>query len=178
MQCHKCRKERNEPLSWLDRFRLWVLRHLEEELHDEKSDAFTNGFGQGYARGGADAKAVWEADRNFQKQFETVYPTAECAVSLVDVLDARPDGSGGYRLYIGGQEASRETVTQIKAEVEFFERSRLWYILQETVKQKAIEKAVLQSTKWEECLAGKMLLHDVGLRKSMLEAVKRADTKI
>lgn len=178
MNCRSCRKERNEPLSWTDRFKAWVLKHLSDEITDTKAESFTQGFSQGYEKGRADGIKRVEDNYHLQRaMLERDSIPMECQVELRDVLDARKDTQSVWRLYIGGKEVADNELVELKSQATYFVNTRLWRIMQESVKQKAIEKAVLQSKNWEETLAGKMLLHDVGLRNAMMDAILKAEAR-
>lgn len=44
--------------------------------------------------------------------------------------------------------------------------------MQETIKQKAIEKGMLQSTDFEQVLSGKLMLHNLGIMNSIVDLIK------
>lgn len=170
MKCQACRKERNEPLSYTDRLKAWVLKHLTDELADTKADSFTSGFGQGYEKGFAEAQRLAEERFALQKMmFERDSIPLAFQVNLHDVVDSKAG-----TLYLNGRKASDDEVLLFKNEADSIKRMRLWEIMQETVKQKMLEKAVLTSKNWEECLAGKMGLHTLGLLRSILDAVEKS----
>lgn len=178
MQCRACKKERNEPLSYVDRFKAWILKHLSDEITDTKAESFTQGFTQGYEKGRNEGKERTEERYRFERSMlERESIPLEYQIDLRDVLDTRKDAQGIWRLFIGGQEIGDSELVELKSQATFLVNTRLWRIMQETVKQKAIEKAVLQSKNWEEALAGKMLLHDVGLRKTMIEAIEKSEAR-
>lgn len=178
MNCQSCRKERNEPLSYTDRFKAWVLKHLSEELTDTKAESYTQGFARGYEQGRKDQSDVYVQQQEFHRVFtERNAIPLDCQINLHDVIEARKDAQNIWRLYVGGKEIEDAELAELKAQATYLLNTRLWRILQESVKQKAIEKSVLQSKNWEEALAGKMLLHDVGLRNSMIDAIVKAEAK-
>ncbi len=72
---------------------------------------------------------------------------------------------------IDGQPLTPQEVSFLKSEVDMLRTMRIWSIFQETVKQKAIEKAVYTSLNFEQTLAGKMMLHNLGILKSITDAI-------
>jgi hypothetical protein len=152
-----------------------VLKHLQDELSDEKADSFTSGFGDGYKKGYEEAEKRAKEQTEFHHKYECGKGGLPMGVQvdLRDVLDARPDAKGVYHLHIGGSPLKDADAKQLKAEADSLLRMRLWTIMQETVKQRAIEKAVLNSENWEQALAGKMMLHDLGLIRSIAEGAAK-----
>lgn len=92
------------------------------------------------------------------------------AVKIQDVLDTIIAG-GKPVLLLDGHQLSEADRDQLKVEADYFTRSRLWRIMQETVKHKALEKAVTNSKSWEETLGGKMMLHNLGILQSIVGAI-------
>lgn len=90
------------------------------------------------------------------------------------MLEAKANNHGQVRLYLDGQLLSKQDISQLKEEVRLLLSFRLWRIMQETTKQKAVEISLNRSTKWEDVLAGKMMLHDLGILHSIVEAIDNA----
>ena len=179
MRCNSCKKERNGPLSHWERFKLWLAKLLHDDIQDITADAFTSGFGDGYKRGFEDAKERSKAQVEAAHQLLADTTGREIPldfqVDLHEVVDVRKQG-GKLRLFIGGFQCTDSEVKDLKAQATLLQPTRLWRIMQETVKQKAIEKAVIDSKTWEETLSGKMMLHDLGLLRSIVDAVEKAET--
>lgn len=77
------------------------------------------------------------------------------------------------RALIGGLSFTEQEVKNLKTEIKVLSQLQLWQIFQETIKQKAIEKAVLSSTDWEQVLAGKMMIHNLGIQKSIVDLIEK-----
>lgn len=155
---------------------MWLLQHLHEELNDEKADAFTSGFGDGYKKGFEEAGNRAKERETFwmeQVKKSEEYLPMDLRLNLDGVIEAKPV-NGSITLSLGGRTLDSEEVSVLKQESDALLRSRLWAIMQETVKQKAIDKTVRESTNWEQALAGKMMIHSLGLLKSIVDAVERA----
>lgn len=74
----------------------------------------------------------------------------------------------GTIILLGGEKITEAELKNLRAEVKTLKNFRIWKIFQETLRQKAIEKAVLNSTDREQTLAGKMMIHDIGVMKSIV----------
>lgn len=73
-----------------------------------------------------------------------------------------------------GEQLSDLEVQELKAEVASFSRFRLWKIFHETLRQTAIDKAISQSTDFDQVLAGKMMLYNLLVQKMVMEAITKA----
>ncbi len=70
---------------------------------------------------------------------------------------------------------TKQEAELLKAEASYFQRSKLWCIMQETVKQQAIEKCALESTNWETTFSGKMMLYNLGILSSIVKTIHDSD---
>lgn len=77
------------------------------------------------------------------------------------------------KVFVGGEALVEAEINKLQAELKALEEFRIWNIMQETIRQKAVEKAVLHSENWEQVLAGKMMIHNLGIIKSILEVIKK-----
>lgn len=75
-------------------------------------------------------------------------------------------------LLLNGEPITEIELTNLQQEVKALKNFRVWRIMQETVRERAIEKGLLTSTKWEETLAGKMMIHNLGLLKSIADVLE------
>ena len=172
MRCDSCKKERNNPLTYWDRFKLWLATFLTNDINDLRAESFTSGFGDGYKKGFEDAKTAASGQVAYLESRNPI--PLDFQVDLHDVVDLRKEG-GKLFLFIGGLKATQDQVRELKNQAIVLQPTRLWRIMQETVKQKAIEKAVIESKTWEEALSGKMMLHDLGLLRSIVDAIEKSD---
>lgn len=72
---------------------------------------------------------------------------------------------------LDGKEINAVELKNLKSEVATFKQFRLYQIFQETIKQKAIEKSVNQSINFEGVLSGKMMIHNLGIIKSIIDVI-------
>lgn len=94
-------------------------------------------------------------------------------IQTQDVINVVKDERGQSKVFLGKEELSLTDLRQLKIEAEALQRFRLWHIMQETVKQKAVEKGMLHSTDWESVLSGKLMLHNLGLLQSIVDLVEK-----
>lgn len=119
---------------------------------------------RGYEYGFHDAKEQYDAQK-----YRYNLLSDQWFVSVTDFLEVDRNG----KLYLGGEEMTEPEIKAIKEEIKYLDKTRVWHIFQETLRQKAIDKAMLNSTEWEHVLAGKMMIHSLGIFKSIVEAIKR-----
>lgn len=62
-------------------------------------------------------------------------------------------------------------VENLKAEVKNLKQFHIWRIFQETLKQYAIDMAFKDSKNYEEVLGGKMMAHNLGVQKQIVDII-------
>lgn len=125
-------------------------------------EAYERGMIDGYKKNALEYVAAREQER--KQQYIKEY-------WLVDPHQVVQSQNG--RALIGGRSFTEQEVKNLKTEIEVLSQLQLWQIFQETIKQKAIEKAVLSSTDWEQVLAGKMMIHNLGIQKSIVDLIEK-----
>ena len=171
MRCNDCRKDKAESDAFLttwERVKLWAFKHFHEEITDLSAEKYTSGFGEGYAVGFDHAKELARAHTCPVLEPSTQPIPLDYQVDLHKVFEVTKE----RKMMLGGRILEPNEIAEFQSQAVVLSQIPLWCIMQETLKQKGIEKAVLQSTTWEETLAGKMLIHDVGLRNSILDVLK------
>ncbi len=63
-----------------------------------------------------------------------------------------------FTLYVGGQALPENQINNLKEEIKFIERTEWWKICNETLRQKAIEKAIYKSTNFDDMRNAKEML--------------------
>jgi hypothetical protein len=76
-----------------------------------------------------------------------------------------------HKMFIGSEPITEIELKNLQQEVKALKSFRVWRILQETIRQKAIEKGLIQSVVWEETLAAKMMIHNLGIIKTIVEVL-------
>jgi len=172
MKCASCRKSEAVPTTW-DKVRSWFLRHLfPQDLIDEKAGSHTQGFADGHRYGVlAERERTQNTIRALQDEIERLRTSAAvlpltAAVKTTDVIETH-DG----KVWLGGEEITGPESQQLQEEALHLKEMRLWSVLTNTTAHKAVDKAVLKSTTWEENLAGKLMLHTIGIFRSIVDVL-------
>ncbi len=85
-----------------------------------------------------------------------------------DILLVSKEGA----IFLGGEKLTQQDLTNLQAEIKSLKQFKIWRILQETLRHKAVEKAITQSENWEQVLSGKMMLHSLGVMKSVVHVLE------
>ena len=95
-----------------------------------------------------------------------------CSIDQKEIIIVR-ENNGQVQVSLGQEKLSSTELRNLKSEADSLQRMRIWRIMQETVKQKAIEKAILQSTDFEQVLSGKLMLHNLGIQQSIIDLIQK-----
>lgn len=87
-----------------------------------------------------------------------------------DIIEARRTPQG-IKIFMDGKELTREALADLKQEAVKLSKSPLRGIIQTKLKALALDKAVNTSTKWEEVLAGKMILYTLQIEETIVTAL-------
>jgi len=129
---------------------------------------------RGYEQGYADAEEQYKAELEFHKERYSLIQR-EWVVDPEDVLTVNDKGI----ILLNGEQISDLEAKELKAEAKAIKNFRLFKILQETLRQKGIEKSVLHSTDLsstkgnEAVLGGKMMIHAIGVQKSIVDVLEK-----
>ncbi len=80
-------------------------------------------------------------------------------------------------VFMGTEPITETELKSLKEDVKTLKSLRLWPILHETLRQKAIEKGLVDSKTWEETLSAKMMLHNLGIITSILGVIERTEIR-
>lgn len=86
-------------------------------------------------------------------------------------------------ILLNGEQITSQELKNLKSEVRALKEFQIYNILQNTLRQKAVEKAVLTSTDLyslkgnEQVLAGKMMVYSLDILKTIIESVDKAKVK-
>lgn len=84
---------------------------------------------------------------------------------------------------LNGQQITTPELKNLKSEVKALKEFQIYKIIQSTLRQKAIEKAVLSSTDLyslkgnEQVLAGKMMVYSLDIIKTIIQNVDNSKLK-
>lgn len=76
------------------------------------------------------------------------------------------------QLTIGGEPVTEVQLKNLQAEVKALKTFHLWRIMQETVKNRAVESGFIKAENWEQTMSGKMMLHNLGILRSIVEVLE------
>ncbi len=93
-----------------------------------------------------------------------------CSVNPFDVLTVTKNGL----ILLNGEQIAEAELKQLKGEVGALKEFMVWRVLNQTVRQKAIEMSMYQSTSFEQVLSGKLMLHVLGLQESIMKVIDDA----
>jgi len=176
-QCADC-KRNDAVMTLAERFRWWLFWHFGKEVKDLGDDKYTKGYGEGYRQGYAHAREVSATQAQYACSLDALTRQLhnslelKTTVKVSDIIQASQDKSGKIVVTLGGQPISDEQARELKGEAEWLLRSRIWSILTETLRSMAIDTSVKKSKDFTEVLEGKMMLHDIGLKESIVDVIK------
>lgn len=87
------------------------------------------------------------------------------------------------QILLNGVQITTPELKSLKSEVKALKEFKIWQVIQSTLRQKAIEKAVLNSTDLyslrgnEQVLAGKMMIFNLDIQKTIINAIEKAIIK-
>ena len=93
-----------------------------------------------------------------------------CSVNpeMVVTYDARHN-----LVFVGGEQISHSEALSLKAEAKYLRKTRLWSLMQETLRDHAIQTITTKSMSWEDMKSGKLMLYNLGVQEKIVEAVDK-----
>lgn len=95
------------------------------------------------------------------------------AVVLDDVIKSGKDGT----IYVGGRVIGDTEVRQLIAEAKALEGFALWRILNESIKDEALDRGWNKAKSMEELNAGKTMFYTLSLQNSIIRIIKQKERK-
>lgn len=80
-------------------------------------------------------------------------------------------------LLLGDQVITETELRNLQAEAKVIKNSQIWRVMQETVKQKAVLMGFVEAETWERTMSGKMMLHNLGILKSIVDTLTVVPTQ-
>lgn len=77
------------------------------------------------------------------------------------------------KMLLGDEPITDIELKNLQSEVKALKNFRIWRIFQDTIKQKSIELGFVKADNWEQTMSGKMMLHNLGILRSVLEVIER-----
>lgn len=178
MKCVTCRKLEATDTVW-ERVRHWFFTFFHEDILDLSQEKYTMGYGDGYKQAFEliqmrDGKVVEELQKVEGLVSRALRPLMEPfkfeGVDKDKIVSVTIAG-GKPVLLLAGKPLTDLEKEQLTAEADYFTRSNLWRIMQETVKAEAVKTGIEKSKTWEETLSAKMMLHSLGLLDSIIKKI-------
>lgn len=146
----------------MERIKNWLYRKiLSKSAQEMRKESYDKGYSHG--KDELNDKINWVVNQKYSSQNWLVNPD--------EVLTVDDKG----RAFINGKIATNLEIKELQAEAKGLRSFRLYKIIQETLRQKAIEKAVLTSDSTvlrdvnPELMSGKLMIHDLGIIKSIVD---------
>ena len=89
-------------------------------------------------------------------------------VDATEVLKTTKDG----KLLLFGEPITNIDLQNLKQEARALENFKLWRVMQETLKNAAVERGLVNSLNWETTLSAKMMLYSLDILKNILDIAK------
>jgi hypothetical protein len=90
------------------------------------------------------------------------------SISVDEVITISKSGI----VFINGVQITNSEKTNLRLEAELLEKTRLWKILTDTISDHAEKRMFINSTKWEDVLAGKMALYNISIIKNIVKLLQ------
>lgn len=153
-----------------------------KEIISQFHNGLEAGKKEGYERGVADSEDSMSKLRTYYLGEITKLKNDEAKSWLVDPEFVFSVSKAGNALLNGDQITTAE-LRNLKAEVHALKEFQIYKILQNTLRQKALEKAVLTSTDLyslkgnEQVLSGKMMVWNLDVLKTIVNSIDKAKIK-
>lgn len=80
-------------------------------------------------------------------------------------------------VFIEGEQISHSEALSLKQEAKMLQNTRLWSIMQETLKSNARDTMITKSRTFEDMRSGKLMLYNLDIQKKIIAAVERYTIK-
>lgn len=149
----------------------WFKSYFAKELVNESVLNYETQKQLQYQKGYNEAKAHFDA--LVEQRAQTKYSNQNWLVDPLNVLMFSTTG----KVFLNNEQIPKKLAENLKTEAVYLRSSSLWSLLQETLKQKAIEKAVINSVNFEQVLAGKLMIHNLGIIKTLVDRIAELKTE-
>lgn len=111
-------------------------------------------------------------EREIEKRVNESIANLDYSINPEDVLTAsyRPDGKTGL-IFLNKEQLGNQEVNNLKQEVKFFQSSRLWKIINATVRQQAQTIMFTKSASFDDMKAGKSILRTLDVQDNILKTI-------
>lgn len=108
--------------------------------------------------------------KNWVKNWLTSY--LFCSVNARDVVTYNDKTN---LLYLGGEQIGKLEAHSLLEEVRFLEKTKVWQIMQETLRSQAMEKAFKSSVNFQDLLTAKLMLYNLDVQKKICDTVRKVN---
>jgi len=98
-------------------------------------------------------------------------------VDVSKVVKLEKLSNGGGIVYVGGIKADEGKLANLKAEADFLEKSDIWAIIYESLKELAQRQMFVSSESLDDMKKGKSILYTLSVQKNILETFKSFQPK-
>ncbi len=148
----------------------WLFKDQEEKL----KEAYERGKNEAFETDGLGA-----IKRHEQFQLHSIDELADkklnallCNFDVEKVVRIEKFPNGGGVIYIGGKKSDDGRLANLKSEAEFLEKSDIWTIIQESLKESAQRQMFVSSESLDDMKKGKSMLYTLSVQKNILDIFK------
>lgn len=80
-------------------------------------------------------------------------------------------------VFVNGEQISHSEALSLKQEAKMLQSTRIWSLMQETLKHHARETMVTKSKTFEDMRSGKLMLYNLNIQQKIIAAVERYTIK-
>jgi hypothetical protein len=175
MKCVDCRKSDAQETTW-EKLAHWIIWRFPEAVKAERISASLHSFEDGFRIGckhtqeNCDAQKL-NANQLLDKQVQDRLCQVNYLVNPAHIFQVSPTGIA----YLGLEPVSKQKAKELKSEAKLIQGTDLWDILQHTLRQKAIDMGMKNSTTWEHVLPAKMTVYSLDIIKSVVDSCAKID---
>ena len=187
-KCQKCRGADDRNMTRWERIKENLFHRINhvffsEEFDDLKSGKYTQGFADGNTEG------FKQANSFFVKQIDTIQnsvpnPTkdqvAQAINDLLSNVDLHKVVSYNQKtglMYIGGRQATKEEILNLKSEAEMITSTELWNLIHETPKELAMRSMFVEGENIDNMKKGRSILYTLSTQKKIIDTLKSYNPK-
>lgn len=85
------------------------------------------------------------------------------------ITESTPNEKGISYYLLNGQQIPVNQLKRLKQEALYMQETELWKIFQETIRNSAHKMIFLNSTNFDDVVAGKLMLHNLNIQKKIVD---------
>ena len=147
-------------------FKKFFSEQIEKDIESRLSSTWEEAERQGYDK----AKVYF--NEQVEREVTRKYSISNWLVDPNRVFVVTKSGA-----YLGLDPLPKAKAKDLKTIAVLLKDSMLWDLLHNTLRQKAVDKSVIESTNWEQVLFGKAMIHNLGIIKALVEYIADIDVE-